>query len=174
MRLSLHLAIAAAVLALASPAFAAGPRVAEFGMTVPPAAGARTASGSVLTRALRAPQRYDMVGAEWRSGSASVWLRGRRSGGRWSRWARLDPSEQPMAHGAGTEPIWAGGYDYVQLRTSRPLAGLRLSFVRIRDEARAAARPAHGLGADAHRPQAATLQTSSRGRPGAPPAASRA
>ena len=34
-----------------------------------------------------------------------------------------------------------GGYDYVQLRTSRPLAGLRLSFVRIREGARAARGP---------------------------------
>ena len=141
MRLSLHLALAVVVLALASPAFAAGPRVAEFGMKVPPAATAHTASGRVVTRALRAPHRYDMVGAEWKRGSADVWLRGRRSGGRWSRWARLDPSEQPMAHGAGTEPIWAGGYDYVQLRTSRPLAGLRLSFVRIREGASAARAP---------------------------------
>jgi hypothetical protein len=111
-------------------------------MTVPAAANARAASGQVVTRALRAPRRYDMAAAEWRGGAgASVWLRGRRAGGRWSRWAKLDPSEQPLRRGSGTEPIWAGGYDYVQLRTSRALAGLRLSFVRIREDARAAAAP---------------------------------
>jgi hypothetical protein len=102
-------------------------------MKVPRAATARSASGALVTRPIRAPRRFDMVGAEWRSGSARVWLRGRRVDGRWSRWARLDPSEQPLAHGAGTEPIWTGGYDSLQLRASRPLAGLRLSFVTIRE-----------------------------------------
>ena len=111
-------------------------------MAVPPSASARAASGQVVTRALRAPQRYDMAAAEWRgAATASLWLRGRRTGGRWTRWARLDPSEQPLKRGSGTEPVWAGGYDWVQLRSSRPLPGLRLSFMRIREGARAAAAP---------------------------------
>jgi hypothetical protein len=120
------------LLALAAPAWGAAPKASEFAMRVPPRATARAASGEVVTRALRAPQRFDMVGAEWNgAASADVWLRGRRLHGAWSRWAKLDPSEQPMRSGAGTEPIWVGGYDVVQLRASRPLAGLRLSFVRI-------------------------------------------
>jgi hypothetical protein len=46
-----------------------------------------------------------------------------------------------MRHGSGTEPIWAGGYDYVQLRTSRPLPGLHLHFVRIARDAHAGRAP---------------------------------
>ena len=99
---------------------------------------AQAAAGAVTTRPLRAPRRYDMVAAEWSRGSGTVWLRGRAATGRWSRWAQLDESEEALRHGVGTEPIWAGGYDYVQLRTSRPLRGLHLHFVRIAREARAA------------------------------------
>src|SRR4051812_38801729 len=95
------------------------------------ASGARAASGSgFVTPPLRAPRRYDLVGAEWRSGSGGLWLRGRRSGGRWSSWARLGESEEPSrAAPHATEPVWAGGDDYVQLRGTRPMRGLHLSFV---------------------------------------------
>jgi hypothetical protein len=111
-------------------------------MAVPPGAGATAASGQTVTRPMRTPQRYDMAAAEWRGrAGASVWLRGRRAGGRWSRWTRLDPSEQPLEHGSGTEPAWAGGYDWVQLRSSRPLPSLHLSFVRFDHDALAAAAP---------------------------------
>jgi hypothetical protein len=79
-----------------------------------------------------------MVAAEWSSGSGTVSLRGRKAQGRWSRWAQLDQSEEPLRHGSGTEPVWAGGYDYVQLRTKGSLRGLRLHFVRIQRLAHAA------------------------------------
>jgi hypothetical protein len=95
----------------------------------------RTASNSLL---LKAPQRYDMVAADWRSGTGTISLRGRKAHGRWSRWVQLDQSEEPLSHGSGTEPIWAGGYDYVQLRTSGRLSGLRLQFVRVQRLAHAA------------------------------------
>jgi N-acetylmuramoyl-L-alanine amidase-like protein len=111
-------------------------------MSVPSRAieGARAASGSVLTAPLRAPRRYDLVGARWRGGSARVWLRGRRTGGSWSRWVQLVSSEEPVRGGSGTEPVWAGGMDLVQLRSSRPLRGLRLHFVNARVPAVRAAR----------------------------------
>jgi N-acetylmuramoyl-L-alanine amidase len=126
--LSLALALLVPAAAQAAPSVT----TAQFGMDVPTtASGARTASGSgFVTPPLRAPRRYDLVGAEWRSGSGGLWLRGRRSGGHWSSWARLGESEEPSRAGPhATEPVWAGGDDYVQLRGTRPLRGLHLSFV---------------------------------------------
>ena len=122
-------------IALLVPSVAhAAPRVitSQFGMNVPASAtGARAASGGFVTAPLRAPHRYDLVGAAWRTGSGKVWLRGRRAAGRWSSWARLGESEEPTRGRArrATEPVWAGGDDFVQLRGTRPLTGLRLSFV---------------------------------------------
>jgi hypothetical protein len=120
------------VLLVAPAAHAAGGiRTAEFGMNLRASAlAARAASGQFVTRPLRAPRRYDLVGAEWRRGAGALWLRGRRDGGGWSRWLRLGESEEP-SRGAvhATEPIWAGGDDYVQLRGTHPLRGLHLSFV---------------------------------------------
>ncbi len=130
-------------LALLVPAAAAAAvSTAEFGMSVPARAfgTARAASGSVSTAPLRAPHRYDLVGARWRGGPARVWLRGRRAGGSWSHWVRLASSEEPLRGGSGTEPVWAGGMDLVQLRSSRPLRGLRLDFVNARVPAAGAAR----------------------------------
>ena len=125
---------AAALLLPASASAAGGTRVAEFGMDVP-GVGVRAASGSLVSPPLRAPRRYDLLGAEWSRGAASVSIRVRRLGGRWSRWTPLQPSEEPLRRGAaghGTEPVWAGGDDLVQVRSSRPLHGLRLSFVNAR------------------------------------------
>jgi len=119
-----------------------GVRTAEFGMRVPSRAfgGASAASSAVLTAPLRAPHRYDLVGARWRGGAARVWLRGRRAGGSWSRWVQLASSEEAVRGGSGTEPVWAGGMDLVQLRSSRPLRGLRLHFVNAHVPAVRAAR----------------------------------
>jgi hypothetical protein len=97
----------------------------------PGALMARAASGGFVTPPLRAPRRYDLVGASWRSGIGTLWLRGRRAGARWSPWVQLGASEEQtrgrLPH--ATEPVWAGGDDYVQLRGSAPLRGLHLSFV---------------------------------------------
>lgn len=91
---------------------------------------ARAASGGFVTRAMRAPHRYDLVGAEWQRGTGKLWLRGRRAGGRWSSWVQLGHSEEASRAAAhATEPVWAGGDDYVQLRGSGRLHGLRLNFV---------------------------------------------
>ena len=112
---------AALALLFAAPAHAAAPRVSEFGMKVP---AVRAASRALV---LKAPHRYDMVGATWRGGGTLL-LRGRALHGRWS------PSRQVEAG----DPVWAGGYDYVELRTRGSLRGLRLHFVRIQRMAHAA------------------------------------
>jgi N-acetylmuramoyl-L-alanine amidase-like protein len=93
------------------------------------AMAARAASGGFVTPPLRAPRRFDLVGAEWRHGSGKLWLRGRRAGGRWSAWAQLGQSEEPTGGRRATEPVWAGGDDFVQLRGTRALTGLHLAFV---------------------------------------------
>lgn len=129
---SVLLSLALALLVPAAAHAAPSVTTAQFGMDVPmPASPARAASGSgFFTPPLTTPRRYDLVGAEWRGGSGALWLRGRRSGGHWSSWARLGQSEEP-SHAAShaTEPVWAGGDDFVQLRGTRRLRGLHLSFV---------------------------------------------
>jgi hypothetical protein len=108
---------AALALLFAAPAHAAAPRVSQFSMAVPAVHAAST--GLVL----KAPQRYDMVGARWHGGTVS--LRGRRAHGKWSPWLQLESGD----------PVWAGGYDYVELRGHLPR---RLHFIRIQRVARAA------------------------------------
>lgn len=71
---------------------------------------------------VHAPHRFDVVGAQWRSGPASIDLRARRAGGHWSRWVTLDRAE----------PVWAGGDDVVQVRSTGRLRGLRLRYVNAR------------------------------------------
>ncbi len=126
--------LAVLVLALLLPAAAhaaPGVRTSQFGMNVRSSAvGARAASGHFVTKPLRAPRRYDLVGATWRRGGGTLWLRGRRAGGHFSRWVRLGLSEEKSRGAAhATEPVWAGGDDFVQLRGTQPLTGLHLSFV---------------------------------------------
>jgi len=118
-------------------------RTSQFGMNVQTSAiGARAAAAGFVTPALRAPRRFDLVGAEWRRGSGALWLRGRRATGRWSRWVQLGASEERSRGGFAhaTEPVWAGGDDYVQLRGTRPLSGLHLSFVNAHVPSATAAR----------------------------------
>jgi hypothetical protein len=78
---------------------------------------------------VRAPHRFDVVGAQWRGGPASVDVRARGAGGTWSRWVTLDKAE----------PVWAGGDDVVQVRSSGRLSGLRLRYVNARVPAATAA-----------------------------------
>jgi N-acetylmuramoyl-L-alanine amidase-like protein len=86
-------------------------------MKVPAGRVASAASGPLVTAPLRAPRRFNLVGARWRDGKIS--LRARRAGGRWTRWLPMDAGE----------PVWTGPRDFVQLRGSRSLAGMRLHFV---------------------------------------------
>ena len=83
-----------------------------------------------------APRQFALIGVEW-SGPvrAQIELRTRRSDrGAWSPWT----GASVLGHGPdrvvspGThfgEPIWTGPADYVQLRSSSPVRGVRLHFV---------------------------------------------
>jgi hypothetical protein len=109
------------------------PKAVDFEMGVPVPAGAR-AAGPVLTGTLRAPQRFDALGLRWRgTRPVTVRLRVRREGGRWSHWVTAPQADTTIvgrgARVRGTDPVWAGGADFFQLRLSRRLAGLRVHFV---------------------------------------------
>lgn len=84
---------------------------------------------------IAAPRAFSLVGVEWSSPrQVQIQLRVRRRGGPWSPWAGAStlghgPDElRPGAPLIG-EGIWTGPAEYVELRSSRPLRGVRLHFV---------------------------------------------
>jgi N-acetylmuramoyl-L-alanine amidase len=116
-RAAVPAAVVVAVLAAAAPAHAT-PR--EFEQAVPVVASA-AASAQWHSPPLRAPRRFELLGASWRGGGGSVELRVRRGGARWSRW---------IATGAD-DPVWSGAADAYELRAARPPHGLRVRFVAV-------------------------------------------
>ena len=100
---------------------------------------------------IAAPAQFALVGVEW-SGPARVQieLRTRRTGGgAWGPWAiasvlghgpdrtlesgrATDPRRATEPAGLFGEPIWSGPTDYVQLRSSQAVRGVRLHFVAVR------------------------------------------
>jgi hypothetical protein len=116
-----RLAVPAAVLLAAlAPAAAAHAASREFRQAVPVAA--RAASSTPWRSApLRAPHRFELLGAAWRGGAGSVELRVRRDGGRWSRWVATEADD----------PVWTGAADAYELRSARPPSGLTVRFVAV-------------------------------------------
>jgi hypothetical protein len=104
-----------------------------------------------VARVIAAARPFTLVGVSWTAPRpASIWLRTRTASGRWSRWAGASalghepdgPADRDRVFG---DPIWSGPASYVQLRSSQPVAGVRLHFVssdRGRLGARAHAAPA--------------------------------
>lgn len=95
-------------------------------------------------------RRFGLVGVEWRAPrSVRIELRARATGRAWGSWVTASslghdpdgPARSPRQFGEG---IWTGPADYVQLRASRPVDGVRLHFVvaRGRGQALAAQAPA--------------------------------
>ncbi len=89
---------------------------------------------------LLAPRRFALAGVEWaRPARALIELRARTPGGRWSSWVNtsvLGHDADGTAEGARTgsafgEPVWTGASDIVQLRSDRPVHGLRVNFVSV-------------------------------------------
>jgi N-acetylmuramoyl-L-alanine amidase-like protein len=139
--------------------------------------GKSASSGTVVSRPLRAPKRFNLVGMRWRERiEPAIAIRARKAGGRWSRWVALDshaedgpdPGREAGGRGVST-PSWVGEADHVQYRMSRRVSGLRLHFVNVRgtatraDRARTAVRRlanvalasvARAVGADAAGAQA--------------------
>jgi hypothetical protein len=119
-------------------AHAAGPTAVDFELAP---RSATAASGHVVSRPLRAPKRFSLVGLRWRGrAEPRISLRVRRDGRHWSRWAHIpgttdgapDPrSGEARAARGESSPVWVGSANWVQYRLSKPVPGLRLHFVRV-------------------------------------------
>jgi hypothetical protein len=164
------LKLGAATAALGSlrpaPGALAAPRPEAFTLDLDGNAASAAGAGWRTTRVYDAPRRFDLVGVGWRRGSrADVQVRARRRGGPWTRWTRLHdagdhgPDAAPGA--AGSEPVWTGAADQLQLRVRGHARGLQARFVRAAPAAAAIARRA-------------TLSARARQIPGAPPIITRA
>jgi hypothetical protein len=146
---------AAALVAVAAPALSFErwrPQPVDFELAVPDRALARVSlspRSGLVSKPLRAPKRFNLVGLRWRGHvEPGLAVRTRSDGGDWTRWAGVythledapDPrSGEPQVSGT-TSPVWAGEADWVQYRTTRRLRGVRLHFVNVKGTATAADR----------------------------------
>jgi hypothetical protein len=143
-------AAALGALRLPSPALGAEPPL--FELALPDAHAHASAAGWRTTGVLQAPRRFDLAGLRWsRAGGYSAQIRTRlRSRGRWTRWTPL-----PASHGAlkGTDPVYTGAADELQLRSRGSASGLKVRFVKTTPQP-LRARAAQATGAPAIVPRA--------------------
>ena len=162
-RQALKLGAAAAALGALRPADALAARAPQaFAMDLEDAAVTAAAAGWRTTRILDAPRRFDLVGLTWaRGGAVDVQLRARRRGGEWTRWTHLHAAADHGPDGRtrvpGTDPVWTGSADQLQLRVRGTARGLQARFVRALPAARTA------------RSRAPLARAARRQIPGAPP-----
>jgi hypothetical protein len=103
-----------------------------------PELGARARAAGVTTPVLAAPKRFDLVGLRWRSGSGAVVMRFRKHGGEWTPWTQTGGSVDHAPDGAearraasaehGTDPVWVGGADELQVKVRGSIQGVRAHF----------------------------------------------
>ena len=129
---------------------------ASAGVRVAPALAAGSPrSASVVLRLpyarrigpVRVPGGLELAGLRW-PGRAHLHgeLRAGRRGGRWTPWLPLHAGDDHAPDGGangGTDPVWTGRADEVELRLSRPLHGLALHGVRTTGAPRRLAARAH-------------------------------
>ncbi len=107
-------------------------RARGFGMAVAPGD-----FEGATSRVLRAPRRFDVLGVRGPDAARGRFeVRVRRRGGTWSPWVALavhgDHAPDTGTGERASDPVWAGGCDELQLRTSLPLRGeLRVHFVSV-------------------------------------------
>ena len=120
------------------------PDVEDFSLDLPVPEDARAALAGRGWRSpvLQAPRRFDLMGLRWSErGEVQTEIRTRRAGRSWSAWV-----DAGHGHGTpGSDPVWAGGADFFQLRTSRRPRGLRAHFVNVTGTATGADRVATTL-----------------------------
>jgi hypothetical protein len=152
--LAVGLAGLAGVIWAAAPALSINPyvpRVVEFQMGIPAASapratgsGARAAGGPVTTPVLQATKRFDLFGLTWHGPvDARVEVRARLASGRWTRWDVAEHAVDLPDHSVpvhGTEPIWVGGADALQLRLPPSVHDVHAQFVNSTGTATAADR----------------------------------
>ena len=171
-RLIVLLAVAGAAAWLAAPALTTSPfvpRVVEFEQPI--AHAALDADGAGWRSAvIRAPRRFDLVGLSWRGEArAEPRIRVRDAGdGTWSPWTAMADGH---AGAPGTEPVWAGGADALQLRLDRVPRDLRARFVNATGSATAPARALTAARRAAHRAFAALAGTPAHAQAPGPAAA---
>ncbi len=133
-------ALTVGALALALPASAAAaPRAADAELPVGPLRAAASAAATPrdhghdeprwTSRVIRLRRPVQVVGLKWRRAPQDLHaeIRVREPGGAWRRWTAI-----ANGHSArGSDPVWAGGSDRLQLRLSRRVPGLRLHTVRV-------------------------------------------
>ena len=139
-----------ALVLLCAPASAA-PRAVDFELAPRDSAAAAVAGGGIRSRPLRTPGRFNLLGMRWRGrAEPEIEVRVRRRG-TWSRWQRLEAHSDHNPDSArgeravrASDPLWVGSARGVQYRLSRPVADLKLHFVRVGGvpQARPAARAA--------------------------------
>jgi hypothetical protein len=143
-------AAALGALRLPATAFAAEPALFELALGD---TKARAATLWRTTDVLQAPSRFDLAGLRWARGSSvQAQIRTRVAGGHWTRWTPL-----PASHGVleGTDPVFTGPADELQLRLRGSARGLKIRFVRALPHAPAArAHTAQASGAPAIVPRA--------------------
>jgi N-acetylmuramoyl-L-alanine amidase len=136
-------------------------RARGFGMAVVPGD-----FEGATSRVLHAPRRFDLLGVRGPDAAHGRFeVRVRRRGGGWSPWVALavhgDHAPDTGTGERASDPVWAGGCDELQLRSSQRLRGeLRVHFVSVPAAAR---RPAVARAAATAKKQAAP-------QPGTPPA----
>jgi hypothetical protein len=107
-------------------------RARGFGMAVRPGD-----FEGATSRVLHAPRRFDLLGVRGPDAARGRFeVRVRRRGGPWSPWVRLavhgDHAPDTGTGERASDPVWAGGCDELQLRSSRRLRGpLRVHFVAV-------------------------------------------
>jgi len=132
-------------------------RARGFGMAVVPAD-----FEGATSRVLRAPRRFDLLGVRGPDAVRGRFeVRVRRRGATWSPWVALaihgDHAPDTGTGERASDPVWAGGCDELQLRTSLPLRGkLRVHFVSV---------PAGGRRSPVARAAAAPKQQAAPGMP---------
>jgi hypothetical protein len=138
-------AAALATLRPGSPAFGAEHGAAVFELALADAHASSAAARWRTSPVLEAPRRFDLAGLRWaRATNFQAQLRTRTSGGRWTRWTAL-----PASHGAvsGTDPVYTGAADEIQLRTRGDAGGLKARFVKTTARPLPRARAAQASGA---------------------------
>ena len=112
-------------------------RARGFGMAVGPGD-----FEGATSRVLRAPRRFDLLGVRGPDAAHGRFeVRVRRRGASWSPWVALaihgDHAPDTGTGERASDPVWAGGCDELQLRTTHRLRGaLRVHFVSVPAAAR--------------------------------------
>lgn len=109
--------------------------------------------GALRSGVISTAKRFDLVGLKWRASEhVRAQIRVRSTSGAWSHWTAMGDEHRASR---GTEPVWTGRADALQLRLDRVPPGLRAHFVRVRRTTAGRPRATARAGAPAIIPRAA-------------------